>query len=186
MPKARSPLGTHSRLELTDCGIARVSAGFLLRGGAPRDLNPHIARLAAQFITQNRAALSALRVDAGPHYDGTATTLELRASTTIGAVPLTAPTSGSIEYGLVVRPRFDWAGIGRAGGHGPAGDTDHLTAPAMARGFRAAPRRAGGRPRWRVQGEQPRAGAGARSDISSQPLPASARYPLRRATLYTR
>ncbi|MDE3097210.1 MAG: hypothetical protein KGK07_14575 [Chloroflexota bacterium] len=38
--------------------------------------------------------------------------LQFQATTKVGAVPLVSPTSGQIEYGLVVKPRFDWPGIG--------------------------------------------------------------------------
>ncbi|MDO8431751.1 MAG: hypothetical protein Q7S58_05000 [Candidatus Binatus sp.] len=38
--------------------------------------------------------------------------MDIRAGTCIGAIPLISPTSGRHDYGLVVRPRFDWPGIG--------------------------------------------------------------------------
>jgi McrBC 5-methylcytosine restriction system component len=36
----------------------------------------------------------------------------VRAGIRIGAIPLLSPTTGKSDYGIVVRPRFAWAGIG--------------------------------------------------------------------------
>jgi hypothetical protein len=45
-------------------------------------------------------------------YDGNAVSLHVRTSTKVGAVPLLSPTTGQPDYGLIVKPRFDWQGIG--------------------------------------------------------------------------
>lgn len=78
----------------------------------PRDASAQSARLSSQFIARNRATLGQLGTTVEPHYDGSTVSLQFHATTKVGAVPLVSPTSGQIEYGLVVRPRFDWPGIG--------------------------------------------------------------------------
>ncbi len=77
-----------------------------------RDPVPQAARLAQQFITQNRGILNSFGVAADLHYDGTSLDLLLKSGTKIGALPLLSPTSGKPDYGLIIKPRFDWSGIG--------------------------------------------------------------------------
>ncbi|MCI0616767.1 hypothetical protein L0244_27625, partial [bacterium] len=36
----------------------------------------------------------------------------MKSGTKIGALPLLSPTSGKPDYGLIIKPRFDWSGIG--------------------------------------------------------------------------
>ena len=36
----------------------------------------------------------------------------LEAGNVVGAIPLFSPTSGMLDYGLVIQPRFPWPGIG--------------------------------------------------------------------------
>jgi hypothetical protein len=47
-----------------------------------------------------------------PRYDGTNVTLALHTGSRVGAVPLVSPTTGRPDYGLIVRPRFEWQGLG--------------------------------------------------------------------------
>lgn len=98
--------------EANDSTVTRLSASFLIRGPASRDPSSQIARLADQLVNLNHDALRQLDVIVEPHYRDSAIELDIRTGTRIGAIPLISPTSGRHDYGLVVRPRFDWPGIG--------------------------------------------------------------------------
>jgi hypothetical protein len=89
-----------------------LSARFLLRGQASRDPASQIARLADEFIKLNRSAFAELGLTVSPCYQGGNVDLKVKAGTRIGAIPLLSPTSGRHDYGILVRPRFDWPGIG--------------------------------------------------------------------------
>lgn len=99
-------------LELSDHSIARHSAVdfFQLRGF--RDSHIQAARIADQFITQNRSLMSLLDVSVERDYDGNDVRLIIKAGGAVGAIPLISPTTARPDYGLVVQPRFPWAGIG--------------------------------------------------------------------------
>ena len=45
-------------------------------------------------------------------YDGSDVRVTLQAGNVVGAIPLFSPTSGMLDYGLVIQPRFPWPGIG--------------------------------------------------------------------------
>lgn len=112
-----SPLEPATQLEqrcfeAKDSTVTPLSARFLLRGQPSRDPSSQIARLADQFIGLNRAALRQLDLVVEPRYRNSTIELDIHAGTRIGAIPLISPTSGRHDYGLVVRPRFDWPGIG--------------------------------------------------------------------------
>ncbi len=98
--------------DATDCSTARLPAHFLLRGQSSRDPSSQIARLAAQFIEQNRARLRELDLSVAAHYDGASVTLVVQTGIKVGAIPLISPTTGRSDYGFVVRPRFAWTGVG--------------------------------------------------------------------------
>jgi hypothetical protein len=98
--------------EVTDSRVTSISAKFLLRGQASRDPTSQISRLADQFTDSNRATFRQLDLAVEPRYRSGNIELDIIASTRIGAIPLLSPTSGHHDYGLVVRPRFDWPGIG--------------------------------------------------------------------------
>jgi hypothetical protein len=83
---------------------------FQLRG--QRDPQAQAARMAEQFVTQNRALLSLLDVRMERDYDGSDVRLLIQAGSAVGAIPLFSPTTARPDYGLVVQPRFPWAGIG--------------------------------------------------------------------------
>ncbi|MBM7865550.1 hypothetical protein GTO89_01990 [Heliobacterium gestii] len=95
-----------------DSSAVRLSADFLLRGGAPRDPQPMTARLAHQFVRINQGLLRNFGITADVGYDGREVELRLQTGSRVGAIPLLSPTSGKPDYGLVVQPRFDWPGIG--------------------------------------------------------------------------
>jgi hypothetical protein len=60
----------------------------------------------------NRPQLNALEVEAQLVSKSDEIQLRLKPGGTIGAVPLRAPDTHKITTGLIVRPRFGWAGIG--------------------------------------------------------------------------
>jgi hypothetical protein len=95
--------------------VARRSAidFFQLRKlGDPQTLAARAARLAEQFVNQNRALMSLLDVRVERDYDGSDVRLLIQAGNAVGAIPLMSPTTARPDYGLVVQPRFPWAGIG--------------------------------------------------------------------------
>ncbi|MCL6558041.1 MAG: McrC family protein [Firmicutes bacterium] len=99
-------------VEIFDSSTARFPAAFLLKGQIPRDPQSLAARLASQFIRQNRGVFQFFHVLADLAYDGREVEIVLQAGTKIGALPLLSPTSGKPDYGLVIKPRFAWPGIG--------------------------------------------------------------------------
>ena len=70
------------------------------------------ARLAEQFVNQNRSLMALLDVRVDRDFDGTDLHLLIHAGSAVGAIPLISPTTARPDYGLVVQPRFPWAGIG--------------------------------------------------------------------------
>jgi 5-methylcytosine-specific restriction endonuclease McrBC regulatory subunit McrC len=99
-------------LELQDHSSVVKSAVqfFGIKGGV--DPQSQAARLADQFITQNRPLWELLDVSARRDYDGNEVRLLIRSGSSVGAVPLISPFSAKPDYGLVVQPRFPWPGIG--------------------------------------------------------------------------
>ncbi len=106
------PLYEQRCFEAEDSTVTRVSARFLLRGQPSRDPSSQIARLADEFVLLNHSGFRELDLTVEPHYRSSTIELDIHAGTRIGAIPLISPTSGRHDYGLVVRPRFDWPGIG--------------------------------------------------------------------------
>src|ERR1700730_3797105 len=116
-PRINSPLESAIQVqqrcfEAADSAVTRLSAHFLLRGQPSRDPSSQIARLADQFVDLNLSAFRQLDLVVEPHYRNATVELEIRAGTLVGAIPLISPTSGRHDYVLVIRPRFDWPGIG--------------------------------------------------------------------------
>lgn len=70
------------------------------------------ARLAEQFIQQNRHILELVQVGVRRDYDGKDLLLHLESQSMVGAVPLLSPLTARPDLGLVIQPRFPWAGIG--------------------------------------------------------------------------
>lgn len=99
-------------LELMDHSVTQRSAVsfFQLRG--MRDPHAQAARMAEQFVTQNRALVSLLDVRIDRDYDGNDVRLIIQAGSAVGAIPLVSPITARPDFGLVVQPRFPWAGIG--------------------------------------------------------------------------
>jgi hypothetical protein len=99
-------------LEIADSGSARLPAKFLLGGQQPRDSSAQVARLAEQFIGQNVERLRSVGVELRTHFDGSSVDFDCTSANRIGAVPLLSPSSGKFDFGLIVRPRFGWPGVG--------------------------------------------------------------------------
>ena len=97
---------------MVDFGTARFHASNLITGALPRDPAACSARLAEQFLNQNVGVLTHLGVSGAISYDGYEVDLVFQSSNKVGAVPLLSPTSGRIDYGLVINPRFGWSGVG--------------------------------------------------------------------------
>jgi hypothetical protein len=100
-------------LELQDNSFLQKSAvEFFGLRSTHRDPNPTAARLLEQFETQNRPLFSLMDVRLARQYDGSDVRVTLQAGNVVGAIPLFSPTSGMLDYGLVIQPRFPWPGIG--------------------------------------------------------------------------
>ena len=111
MPLSAPPRATEVCLELVDHSISRKSAAafFHLRG--LRDPNAQAARMAEQFVQQNRSLLSLLDVQIERDYDGNDVQLIMKAGSAVGAIPLSPrPQPGLISVWSPTR--FPWSGIG--------------------------------------------------------------------------
>jgi hypothetical protein len=101
-----------SCFEIVDSSALRLPATFLLKGNLYRDSQAQAARLSQQFIRQNRGLLGNFGITIDLAYNGTNVDLILKAGIKIGAIPLLSPTTGKPDYGLIIKPRFNWSGIG--------------------------------------------------------------------------
>ena len=104
----RSPLGNFSTrlsssLEVSDSTTTDFPVLFLLPANHnSRDPQSQAARLANQFIWQNRGLLNNFGITTDLKYDGTSVRIILKIGTRIGALPLISPTTGKPDYGLVM------------------------------------------------------------------------------------
>lgn len=107
-----APRASETCLELEDHSIVQRSAVdfFQLRG--LRDPHAQAARMAEQFVMQNRSLMALLDVRVNQDYDGRDVRLVIQSGSAVGAIPLLSPTTARPDLGLVVQPRFPWAGIG--------------------------------------------------------------------------
>lgn len=99
-------------LEMTDLSVLDVPAHFLMRDDKSRNPESQVARLSNQFIRDNRGLLKDYGVSVDSKFDGQSVSLSFKTTNYIGALPLLSPTSGKPDYGLIIKPRFDWAGLG--------------------------------------------------------------------------
>jgi len=114
-PLVPAPRANEVCLEVEDHSISRRSAidFFQLRRlGDPQTVAARAARLTEQFAVQNRSLMALLDVRIDRDYDGNDLHLLIQAGSAVGAIPLVSPTTARPDYGLVVQPRFPWAGIG--------------------------------------------------------------------------
>ena len=98
--------------EMSDLSVKDVPAQFLIKNDSSRNPESQIARLSHQFVNDNRGLLRDYGVSVEIKYDGQSVYLTFNSSVKIGALPLLSPTSGKPDYGLIIKPRFDWAGLG--------------------------------------------------------------------------
>lgn len=70
------------------------------------------ARLAETFLKQNGPRFSSAQITCTPEFTNEDVLLRLTAGNIIGAIPLLSPTTAKSDYGVIVKPRFPWAGIG--------------------------------------------------------------------------
>ena len=70
------------------------------------------ARLAEQFIRLNLPVFEKMQVNVHRDYDGADVLLNFESRGVVGAVPVLSPLTARHDLGLVVQPRFPWAGIG--------------------------------------------------------------------------
>jgi hypothetical protein len=113
----RIPLNTISRardtlIEALDSSVRRIPTEFLVRGTPARDPSALAGHLGAQFLSLNRGILRDFDVTAVIDFDGSNVMLVLRTGTRIGAIPLLSPSTGRPDLGLLIRPRFEWNGLG--------------------------------------------------------------------------
>ena len=99
-------------LELDDHSFAQYRATEFFQLHGLREPHVQAARMAAQFVKQNGGLLSLIDVRMDSSFDGTDVKLGIQAGSYVGAIPLISPTTARPDYGLVVQPRFPWAGIG--------------------------------------------------------------------------
>lgn len=98
--------------ETADSSVFCLPVESLYKGYIPGDLNSQMARVAKQFIQQNRGLLNNFGIKVEQAYDGKSVELIFKTSTKIGALPLLSPTTGKPDYGFIIKPRFDWPGLG--------------------------------------------------------------------------
>ena len=112
MPLAARPRPNEICLELEDHSVASRSAidFFQLRG--LRDPHVQAARMSEQFVNQNQSLTALLDVRIQRDYDGSDVRLLIQSGNSAGAIPLISPITARPDFGLVVQPRFAWAGIG--------------------------------------------------------------------------
>ncbi|MBN1221836.1 MAG: hypothetical protein JXB23_01215 [Candidatus Aminicenantes bacterium] len=108
----RSDITDIKCFEVSDSSLFRRSAIFLIKSGRPRDYQAQAARLAQQFLQQNRWVFNQFDIEAKLDYDGSSVDIVIHTGSQIGALPLYSPTTGKPDYGLVIKPRFDWRGLG--------------------------------------------------------------------------
>lgn len=108
---ARNPLTRVWSAE--DTSTITVPARQLLLADGGKNPSAAEARLATQFLTANQPTLLSYGVGCslGSSSNGTVQ-LRFTTSSTIGALPLKSPTTGGCDFGMLIKPRFGWAGIG--------------------------------------------------------------------------
>lgn len=98
--------------EMEDNSRHKIPAATFIKGNAPRSPEGMAARLAHQFLRQNQGILRDFGIEGRVNYDGSSVDVHFQTGGHVGAIPLLSPTSGRSDYGLVIKPRFGWQGIG--------------------------------------------------------------------------
>ncbi len=105
------PTPTQPVIDITDNATKRLSTDFLFGGKSPHDAGRE-ATISHQFREQNKPIFDRFGVDAHVEFTGQDVRIKLASSDVIGAFPLRSPTTGEYDYGMVIRPRFEWSGLG--------------------------------------------------------------------------
>ena len=92
--------------------VASAVGTFHLAKLDRRQRLPTAARLTDRLIRRNALTLSSARVECAPEFRNDDVLLRFQAGNTIGAIPLISPTTGKVDYGIIIKPRFQWDGIG--------------------------------------------------------------------------
>ena len=98
--------------ECIDSDEKRINAINLIRGDQPRDPEVLATRLANQFVDQNQGIFSSFDIKVENSFDGKNSWIVFKTGVKAGAFPLISPSSGKAEYGMVIKPRFEWIGVG--------------------------------------------------------------------------
>ncbi len=106
-----SPIG--NVVDVKDSSRTRISAASLLGFQNSWRQESKISRLAKQLLDQNEGLLQDFDVQGEVVYYGDSVNLALETGSITGALPLRSPTTGRADYGLLIRPRFGWQGVGR-------------------------------------------------------------------------
>lgn len=95
-----------------DLGWLRIPVASLALGDGDRNPLQRELRLGEQFIHANRSTFNIYGVTANlePMQEGVS--VALHTSNEIGACALISPSTGRHDFGLVIRPRFGWRGVG--------------------------------------------------------------------------
>ncbi|MFN7939359.1 MAG: hypothetical protein U0R19_38895 [Bryobacteraceae bacterium] len=99
-------------LELADHSHSTQSAVEFFGLKNSSDPARQAARVTDQFLKQNASLLKLLDVSIRRDYDGRDLLLEIESGSSVGAIPLRSPFTARHDFGLVIQPRFPWAGIG--------------------------------------------------------------------------
>jgi len=101
-------------IEVEDTSQAQIPASFLIGSSNTWRQEPKISRLAKHFLEHNTGLLQDFGVNGEVVYYGDSVRLAFETGRVAGALPLRSPTTGQVDYGLLIRPRFGWSGVGKA------------------------------------------------------------------------
>jgi hypothetical protein len=99
-------------IEIPDTSEKTIDATFLSRADLGKDPNQQLANMGNHFRKANAGVLKDFGVDCDLTFAEKRVALRFRTRSTVGAFPMISPSTGKPEIGLIVRPRFGWAGVG--------------------------------------------------------------------------
>ena len=98
--------------EVSDCSTTIVDIAPLIGNTKVRDPYALAERRADSLLEQNRGLLRDYHVQGHVRRRQGRPELVLKTGTCVGAAPLLSPVTGKVDYGLVIRPRFQWSSVG--------------------------------------------------------------------------
>jgi len=98
--------------EVFDCSTTVVDITPLLGNTKVRDPSALVERRADSLLEQNRGLLRDYGVEGHIRRKQGRPELVVKTGTCVGAAPLLSPVTGRVDYGLVIRPRFQWSSVG--------------------------------------------------------------------------